>query len=222
MFDRVLVINLDRRPEKWQAFCDALPSDWPLAEPTRFAAVDGSTAARPDWWDKDDAGWGLMQTHIAILQSIVARGDSVLILEDDAVFCPDFAERFAEIADECPDDWEQLYLGGNLITRQIRQLRRISEHLIDPGYGGEVNACHAVGMRGQFAVDALENLTTRMIAVQVDYRYGRLHRRDKYKIYCACPWLVGQRAGFSDRLGKELPEQWFQVEPYIRIRENGK
>ncbi len=219
MFDRVLVVNLDRRPERWEVFRENLPDPWPFAEPERFSAVDGSTVDKPSWWaDKDDAGWGVMQTHIKILQMM--QGKPVLILEDDAIFCDGFAERWDVIKETLPDDWDQVYLGGNLWKRQIKPTLRISRDWIAPGLGAEVNACHAVGMRGTFCEDMLTDLTTKTIAVQVDYRYGRHHRGGKYRVYCACPWLVGQRAGFSDRTQAPIEELWWQLEPHIKIREN--
>ena len=50
MFERVYVINLPRRAERWEAFVQRLPADWPFRVPERYVAIDGGLATPPDWW----------------------------------------------------------------------------------------------------------------------------------------------------------------------------
>lgn len=90
---RVLVINLDSRPDRWQ-LCRARWSGRGLPELTRFAAV-----ARPD-----DPARGCLASHLQALQSC---DGPVLILEDDAIPSPRW--RWPVTA---PAGWRVLWLGG--------------------------------------------------------------------------------------------------------------
>ena len=68
----------------------------------RFSAVDAN--------ELDIKGYvaGTM-SHVAVWKKY--RGQKILILEDDALFCEDFNEKFAEVMQTLPQDWDIFYLG---------------------------------------------------------------------------------------------------------------
>jgi GR25 family glycosyltransferase involved in LPS biosynthesis len=51
-------------------------------------------------------------SHVAVMKKY--EEEKVLILEDDALFCEDFNEKFAERIETVPADWDVMYLGALL------------------------------------------------------------------------------------------------------------
>merc|ERR1719160_1059765 len=57
---------------------------------------------------------------------------SALILEDDFEFQENFAQRLGQYLEEARgEDWNLMYLGRN---PQQSNVRRVSEHVVEPGY----------------------------------------------------------------------------------------
>ena len=102
-FDRVVVINLDRRTdrmEKLGAQLDELGIQY-----ERFSAIDGKAKGI----EPMEAG---KLSHLKVIQEL--NGEKVLILEDDAHFVDGFQERFDTEMDSLPADWDVFYLGVSL------------------------------------------------------------------------------------------------------------
>ncbi len=50
-FDRLAVINLDRRTGRWESFLQSLRRiRWPFKDPVRVAAIDSDATGVPIWW----------------------------------------------------------------------------------------------------------------------------------------------------------------------------
>jgi len=156
-FSRVVCINLRRRPDRWQRFCEQLEAvDWPFRPPERFRAVDGSICSPPDWirnrYPECEGAWGCYQSHLRILEdALLDDVKCLLILEDDAVIVPDFRRRVGEFLSHVPDDWDHLFLGGEhrlapvAVNRQVYRCR-------------QVHRTHAHALRGDFIRQAYEYL----------------------------------------------------------------
>lgn len=116
-FDRVVCVNLDRRPERWSRFTDNVRRvAWPFKEVERFRAVDGSLVPPPVGWVSGGGAWGCMESHRRILEdALLDNLSSILVLEDDAFFPPEFPDEVAEFLARVPDDWDCLMLGGQHI-----------------------------------------------------------------------------------------------------------
>jgi len=101
-FDRIVVINLERRTDRLEAF-DKQAQELGFTYQVK-KAIDGKAVGI----DPIVAG---RLTHIEVLQSM-AFEEKVLIMEDDAQFDPDFAEKFPVYMERLPDDWDMFYLGA--------------------------------------------------------------------------------------------------------------
>ena len=200
MFDRVYVLNLDRRPERWAAFQERLPVDWPFLTPERWVAEDGLAGIPPAYWTRKPGAWGCFRTHVALLRYAVrAKLRSVLILEDDAVFVEGFGEKVQAFLKYVPDDWDHLYFGG-----QHYATHRARPKLIAPGVlrAYNVNRTHAHALRGRYIPHVLKFFGKARFNLHVDYQFGELHMLGNHNVYSPRQWVVGQAAGVSD-VGRE-------------------
>jgi hypothetical protein len=187
-FDRVVVVNLARRPARMVRFKRQL-ADWPFKPPERFEAIDGTRVKVPDEWTKGPGAWGCMLSHRAVLASAIADGiSSLLVLEDDACLAQEFAAGAAVFLSNVPNDWECLMLGG--------------EHLLPPLEVGRgvvrcraANRTHAFALRGRimpYLLKCWHHYTTE----HCDIILASVMRL--FNVYAPDPFLIGQNAGFSD------------------------
>lgn len=208
-FERVYVVNLDRRPDRWRQFAERLPNDWPFAQPIRFAAVDGQVVTPPAWWKAGKGAWGIYRSFLTILERCLNENvRSVLMLEDDACFCEDFSAKAMEWLRHVPSDWGMLYLGG----QHCKKAQQINPWLLQPQ---NVNRCHAWAVNHTMMRETYNHLneqhwgtTSAGAAKHIDHHLGALHQRhfDRFDQLVLCPpgWFVGQAAGRSNICGKEL------------------
>ncbi len=138
-FDTILVINLERRPDKYERMMSRI-KELGLdkhAKVIRVDAVDGTIINNqwldvngikplPDYYDSY-RGRGITMgeigcsvSHHKCWEMIAEEGGSIgsaLILEDDAQFHPDFIKQIQEINNTVKDySWELFYLGRKRIN----------------------------------------------------------------------------------------------------------
>lgn len=232
-FDRVVVINLDRRPDRWERIQRHLADiGWPFRYPERVSAVDGRLDKRPGWWRAGAPAWGCYRSHLgAVEKALDDDVKSLLVLEDDVLMGLDFRKKVAEFLRHVPEDWHGLYLGG-------QHIRPAKQPPIAVGNGivraTNVNRLHAYALRGDYlqaARDHLADLGThaqqhrragpqgREKAHHVDHRMGVLHETGRWNIYCPERWVAGQADGRSDICAKKLGARFWQRNP--RPRKDG-
>lgn len=114
-FDRVIVINLDRRPDRMEILSPQLNELGIQYE--RFSAIDGKERGiSPVLAGK--------LSHVEVLKG--QNGQKVLILEDDAHFVDGFNEKFSRVMETLPWDWDIFYFGVLLGT--TGKLERFNNH----------------------------------------------------------------------------------------------
>ncbi|HEY1687025.1 MAG TPA: hypothetical protein VGG19_19855 [Tepidisphaeraceae bacterium] len=190
-FDRVVVVNLDRRPERMERFWQLL-GDWPFRRPERFAAIDGAVAGVPAGWERGAGAWGCMLSHRQVIRTAIDDGlSSVLLLEDDAFPVDNFARQSAEFLQNLPDDWDCIMWGGEHI---------LPPHSVAPGIVQCVstNRTHAFAIRGRMMKTLLEFWEATRND-HCDLILASLMRH--FKAYAPEPFLIGQDAGYSDITG---------------------
>ena len=118
-WDKIYVVNLDSRADRWKSLLEAEPS---LAGAERISAVDGRklslTPELCQLFQHNHFKWkksvmGCLLSHLSIWKQILQeKGDSFLILEDDVRFEPGWREQWGRI--DVPKDADIVYLGGIL------------------------------------------------------------------------------------------------------------
>lgn len=204
-FDRIVVLNLDRRPDRLAAFYRGLPADWLPAETIlRVPGVDGLATGAPVWWQETLGAWGCYRGHLRIWEDALAAGvDRLLVFEDDAIFCGEFAAKLQRVMDTLPDDWDQLYLGGEYLRGKQNPVVHTQDVLVRASH---VNRTQAYAIRRSMLADAYVTLSEPHVPIEhtreqhIDHRLGRMHDSRRWNVYAPWRFLVGQRRSISDVL----------------------
>lgn len=205
VFDRCYCVNLNRRADRWDEFQARVPDRWPFPVIERFPAIDGQQVKPPTWFKAGAGAWGCYRSHLAIIERCISdKVNSVLILEDDAIFRADFIGEVLGWMSHVPGDWEWMYFGG----QHLKPPKSLNEHLVE---AVNVNRTHAYALRGdglKKVYDHLHQWESWKKTSHIDHHYGVLH--SKMKVYApAKRWFVGQAAGKSNIAGKDVSEQWW-------------
>lgn len=186
-FDKTYVINLDRRPDRYEAFKQEL-TKYNIKDVERFSAVDGTTILLNNI-PLLAGEIGVLETHLAIIKKCKEDGvKNVLILEDDVYFTEDI-HKLDEYMNLIPKDWDFIYFGGNHIYGSPPEL--INEKIMKLNFTVALQ-CVAIN---HTMFDIIEMILPKM-KKQVDTYYAELHNR--FNAYGFYPNMAKQTTGFSD------------------------
>lgn len=215
-FGKVYIINCQHRPDRKEQLTRHLNElglvDWSGVEWVR--AIVGDFTGHPACWGAGRGAWGCLRSHCRIMEDAMhdrandtSKYPSILILEDDVVFCKDAAARLEDIFLELPKDWGQLYLGGQHRGKNAP----FSKHMV---VGGSVNRTHAYAVHRNWYPRVYQHInhwwdyinTTK----HIDHQLELAHQRKDWLVLCASPWIAGQAAGSSNVSGRKDTERWWQ------------
>lgn len=184
-FDKVVVINLDRRTDRMEKL------DLQLKELDiqykRFSAVDAIKL------NIDPVVAGL-RSHLQVIKDNIGR--RVLVLEDDAYFVDNFNEKFEKVMQTLPEDWDIFYLGA-LVPKDVGQINMVNRHWgIQVLTTGSQAYCIRPEMQHYF-ISRLEDYNYYIDIGLRDFAKG-------YKPYITQPNLVTQFPSYSDLRLKEV------------------
>lgn len=184
-FDKVVVINLDRRTDRMEKLDLQLKELGIKYE--RFSAVD----AKQLNIDPIVAG---LRSHLQVIKDNIGR--RVLVLEDDAHFVDNFNEKFDKVMQTLPEDWDIFYLGA-LVPKDVGQINMVNRHWgIQVLTTGTQAYCIRPEMQHYF-ISRLENYNYYIDIGLRDFTKG-------YKPYITQPNLVTQFPSYSDLRQKEV------------------
>ncbi len=214
-FGRCVVINLDRRPGRLDRFADnvgAIDGGWPFAPIRRASGVDGWAVPDQDipaGWRAGKGAWGCSLSHRAVLRQAIADGvSSVLVMEEDALFLPDFAdraERFLAAVEAHDPAWELVMFGGQTLGNDWAVPEPVADGLIARSRG--TNRFHCYGVRGPLLADLLARWDRGEDHIDIEPWSDLLRHRRCYEPHPA--WIVGQAGGHSDINAQTLPDRWW-------------
>ncbi len=220
-FDRVVLVNLPRRPDRLRQVKKALREcAWPFQQPEVFAAVDGLVSPPPPHWKHQAGAWGCTQSLLAVLEQALADGvKSLLVLEDDVCFAPDFREGVERFLRTVPGDWDGLMLGGQHIIEK-NGWPKMARRGIYRCFDCERTHCFAV--RGKYMARLCERwrgggrFRGNAHCDQIMGRDPQLQRA--HRVYAPEFFLVGQERSASDVSGKFYPRRfWNPPGPHLRL-----
>ena len=213
-FDKVFVINLDKRPDKWRRMEVELER-LKIKSVERFAAIqpsfetiselDYSNMKAPEgagpYPDYVAGSVGCKRSHLEIIRRAKAEGlKRILILEDDVSFKWRALSKLQKAVAELPSDWHMLYFGGYHLQRPVkfgRRLRRLRTTYSTFAYGFNLEL-------SDYILESAEQS-----GKEIDVFYAE-HVQPNYNCYIVQKGIAYQRAGFSDILGTQVNYRWLR------------
>lgn len=200
LFERVVVLNLPHRHDRLKQFIAMTESEsWPFRQPVVLRAVHGAKLPLPYNWIDGNGAYGAMLSHRRVLEeALIDDKKSLLVLEDDAVLAPDFADRLDTFFSLLPNDWECLMLGGQhtlpgkpVVSGVVRCI--------------ECTRFHAYGLRGPI----IRQLYRHLISNTGHCDNISAAFLGNFKTYAPSPFLFEQSSGFSDvTLSEHQKRSW--------------
>jgi GR25 family glycosyltransferase involved in LPS biosynthesis len=184
-FDKVVVVNLDKRTDRLEKITKQLDDLGITFE--RFSAIDG-TGKNPMLANRD--------SHLQVWRDNL--GKKVLVLEDDAYFVEDFQERFDQVIQTLPENWDVFYLGA-LLDKMTGKVIKVNNDWYRQivSTGTQAYCVHPDIM--QYCIDRLE-----IYDGYIDV--GLRILAEDMNAYITQPNLVTQYPGYSDLRLKEVSD----------------
>lgn len=187
-FDKIFVINLDRRKDRL-AFANR---EFKKINTTfeRYSAFDGSVNY-PHGLSINKGEYGAYNSHMNLLKYIIENNiERALICEDDVVFCDNFINQFEAYHKQLPENTSLYYISSN---NERASLTKITENIYHTV--GSL-ALHAYSVDLNAAKKLYKQLVTKDFCMPVDDVFIEHHKfNDTYTFY---PNLAWQRPDFSD------------------------
>lgn len=200
-FDKVYLINLDRRTDRLENFKKEVEK-YDLGEYTRICAIDGNNINPKDYGSNLRSGeLALILTNLQIFEDAQKNSyNSILILEDDCIFTEEIL-NIEEYFNVLPKDWDMLYMGGNHNTHGgTPPPERVNEKVVKLH---STFSTHFIGIQHNMInlIDKFVNYTE-----QIDVCYTRIQKN--YNVYSFSPAIAKQLVDFSDIQNSTTDYNW--------------
>lgn len=184
-FPLVYYTNLDTRPDRRDLIENQLVNGLRV-NPIRMPGVIYTGTGDRRW--NGMIGCGLC--HLNILKEAREKNQSVLIFEDDALLINDYNSILNSAISELPEDWQMLYLGGNICSR----ITKVSPHL---GRLSHAQSTHSYAVNKNFLDELISYIEPRIYTQIIDVMYAN-EIIPSHKCFICVPMISIQRADKSD------------------------
>lgn len=175
--------------------------------------VRGDDLPHPPGYRAGNGAWGCLQTHVRIAQDAwLDEVENYLVLEDDVVFDPDFETLLPQFMRAVPENWDQIYLGG----QHRSDPRWVNDAVYD---ARQINRTHAFALRRgiipeflKHVLDMRDHFDAKWVK-HIDHRLEDAHLSRRWVTYAPSWWLVGQGENQSGINGKWHPNKWWDHNP---------
>jgi GR25 family glycosyltransferase involved in LPS biosynthesis len=189
IFPLVYFTNMDYRPDR-RAQIEHLLVHGLHVSPVRMPGVVYTGTSNKRW--NGFIGCGLC--HLEILKVAQAQNQNILIFEDDALLINDYTNIIQNAINELPENWDMLYLGGNICSH----ITRVSSHL---GRLTHAQSTHAYGVNKNFLDELIDYLEPRKYTQVIDITYAS-EIIPTHNCFITIPMIAIQRADKSDIEGQ--------------------
>lgn len=176
------LINLDERDDRLELANKEFEKIG--IKPERFSAIK-----------RDNGAEGCYLSHLNILKMAEARGENLLIFEDDVQFCDGAKEIIESAIDELKDkDFVLFYLGGNI----LRPAYQTDKHLARLTH---CQSTHSICYNGKYIPQIIEFLEHNQFILDVLFSE---HIIPQTECYITVPMTAIQRTDFSSIEKQEM------------------
>lgn len=200
-FDRCVVINLPYRKDRLQQFHQNVCSvGWPFKAIDIVPAIHGDTVGVPANWTTGGGSYGCMRSHCRILEdAMMNKLETILVMEDDAVFRSSFVDEVTQFLQRVPTDWDCLMIGGQHINSTPKPVSEGVVRCVN------TQRTHCYAVRGKLIKELYRHWMT--VTHHCDWAMGPFCA--KWNTYAPDPFIVGQSEGRSDINGRNNPAKFW-------------
>ncbi|CAB4158047.1 Glycosyl transferase, family 25 [uncultured Caudovirales phage] len=196
-FDQIYYINLNSRPDRLSSIKEQLEMNNVTAK--RVAGIQQKFSVKKKI---NNAELGLILTQKLILIDAIRNNyKSILILEDDAIFCTDFIYHFDAAVAELPDDWDLFYLGGQY---WLAFPEKFSKHV---SIANRILGSHALGIKST-VFETMLNISN--FSEAGDQTFA--DKQKDLKSYITKKTLIDQKDGITSDIQKTNPH--IHIKPF--------
>lgn len=217
-FSRVYIVNLPFKEERRRRIESHL-AEIGLADSqdiTWMKAICGNHCPPPAWFHAGPGAWGCLQSHRRILEdAIMDELESYCVLEDDAIFNPHSKFILDRLMEGVPQDWGQIYLGGQHLS---------PPHALEGNSSivrcSNVNRTHAFAVNRRAFQKIYQHIShapdyIKEGAWHIDHQLGLAHERQDWQTYAPAWWLAGQEEGTSNVSNNLKPRMWWHSWDFV-------
>lgn len=210
---KAYVINIPTATDRLERFQSNYPACLPAC--TVWNAKTGEDVTKPVWWKGTANRWALVQNFIEIFDANKDGDESVLIFEDDCLFCKDFESAYNTFMAEVPQAAEMIYLG----TQPHGISVQVSEHVLRlaPCFSSHAIIYTPSAMRTLYELFTAPNWDCKHFS---DQRKAQAIAKNLVKAYSPIVHLCGQGGCYSYLTNSVRPVMWFNDYQYYDM--NGK
>ena len=211
-FDKIFIINLDSRKDRWEE-CLEILNKYNITNFERVSAIRPVYRDIPkDYYNNlevNQAEWyvtgcvGCKLSHYKIIAIAKNRKyKNFLVLEDDfSINILDFEEKIQMALNELKNNnWDMCYLGGNNLIEPKKSIN--CKYLHDAKI---VNTTHAYAMNSSLYNKCLKQIP--ICGMEIDVFYKR-EIQNIDKVFCIYPSLIKQRKSRSNIFNSVMDYQF--------------